>query len=62
MAVGQGLLSTSVLDDVPTKQPAMQDELELALGDVNSSGLIDRGFLDEMRRNDDDAGRPSGRF
>ena len=53
---------------MPTKLPKIKDELELAIdvnsqGLMNSSGLVDRGFLDEMGRNDEEnSGKPSGRF
>ena len=65
--VGQGLLNSSnqqlqLEDEVPIKQPAkVKDELDLA-HDVNSSGLIEKGFLDEMRMNDAGEVKPSGRF
>ena len=64
--VGQGLLNQSSnqlqLDEVPIKQPKVKDELDLAIGDVNSSGLIEKGFLDEMKMNEASEVKPSGRF
>ena len=63
--VGQGLLNQSnnlMLDEVPIKQPKVKDELDLAVGDVNSSGLIEKGILDEMNMNDVSEVKPSGRF
>ena len=62
-AVGQGLLSSKDLVRADIK-----DELELAVGDMNSSGLISKGMLDEMRNdqsknheNEEDK-KSSGRF
>ena len=62
-AVGQGLLSSKDLVRADIK-----DELELAVGDLNSSGLISKGMLDEMRNdqsknheNEEDK-KSSGRF
>lgn len=55
--VGQGLLShggTAHKNDV-------KDELELAVGDLNSSGLLSKGMLDELNANINMA-KPSGRF
>ena len=51
-----------MLDEVPIKQPKVKDELDLAVGDVNSSGLIEKGILDEMNMNDVSEVKPSGRF
>ena len=43
-----------------TQQPErIRDELELAVGDLNSSDLLSRGILDQ---NNKDYVKPSGRF
>ena len=45
---------------VQTQQPErIKDELDLAVGDLNSSDLISRGMLD---KNNKDYVKPSGRF
>ena len=44
----------------------VNDELDMAIGDPNSSGLISRGILDEVRNPNQDTNeentKPSGRF
>ena len=34
----------------------------MAIGDHNSSGLLSKGILDEMRNNIEEQTKPSGRF
>ena len=61
--VGQGLLDQSkvsqALDKVPTKQPKVKDELDLAQ-DISSSGLLEKGIIDENKGKE--YVWPSGRF
>ena len=54
--IGNGLLSSNA----DLKQ--FKDELDFAIGDPNSSGLLSKGILDEMRNNLDEHTKPSGRF
>lgn len=55
-------------DELPSSNAELRvikDELDFAIGDVNSSGLLSKGILDEMRRSHDrmdDNTKPSGRF
>ena len=60
LTIGSGLINDS--QDGGKKEENIQDELELAVGDLNSSGLVSKDFLDEMKNNEGHNKKPSGRF